>query len=91
MQHSNTEVRQSAYALLGDLAPGCFSALRPHVGEWMPLVKEEIKNHQHTSTCNNAVWSLGSVVVMLGGCSHWVWSLDLVVGMLGGCTGHCFV
>lgn len=37
MQDQVLDVRQSSFALLGDLTKVCFQHVRPHVGEWVSL------------------------------------------------------
>lgn len=61
------EVRQSAYALLGDLAISCFEHIRPVVPDFMPLVLSQIDPQaEHVSVCNNATWSAGEIAIKWG-------------------------
>ena len=60
-------VRQSAFALVGDLAKCCYQHIAPRADH---LVTSAIQNlqpqniQQHTmSACNNACWSLGEIAV----------------------------
>ena len=62
----NGEVRQSAYALLGDLTISAFGVVRPGLGEVMRLLVEQIDPnvpHALASACNNAAWSSGEVAL----------------------------
>ena len=49
MQDPTPEVRQSSFALLGDLTKACFQHVRPCVGE---SCKEPIKKHRFQRICN---------------------------------------
>lgn len=62
----NGEVRQSAYALLGDLTISAFGVVRPCLAEVMPLLVEQIDPnvpHALASACNNAAWSSGEIAL----------------------------
>ena len=74
LKHPQAPVRQSAYALVGDLAMNCFPILRPH----MPGIMQELiiqldpePKVEFISACNNAAWSVGEVALRYGrgGCS----------------------
>ncbi|KAG5456243.1 MAG: armadillo-type protein, partial [Olpidium bornovanus] len=59
--------RQSCFALLGDLAVGCFEHIRPYVPELLPRLTEEIDvNFQFVSVCNNAAWAAGEIALKYG-------------------------
>ncbi|KAH7925297.1 ARM repeat-containing protein [Leucogyrophana mollusca] len=69
LKHPQAPVRQSAYALVGDLAMGCFGLLRPH----LPGIMEELilqldpePKVEFISACNNAAWSVGEVALRYG-------------------------
>ncbi|KAJ3114347.1 Transportin-1 [Phlyctochytrium bullatum] len=69
MQHGSHEVRQSAYALLGDLASAAFGNVRPHLDKVMPLVLTQISRRDlpdEISVCNNATWAAGEIALQLG-------------------------
>jgi transportin-1 len=74
LKHPQAPVRQSGYALVGDLAMNCFAILRPH----MPGVMAELiaqldpePKVEFVSACNNAAWSVGEVALRYGrGMSH---------------------
>lgn len=59
------EVRQSSFALLGDLTKACFAHVRPHIPEVMPLLAQNLRP-EHVSVCNNATWAIGEISVHLG-------------------------
>ncbi|KLO11081.1 ARM repeat-containing protein [Schizopora paradoxa] len=69
LKHPQAPVRQSAYALVGDLAMHCFGMLRPK----MPQLMNELINQldpepkvEFVSACNNAAWSVGEVCLRYG-------------------------
>jgi len=69
LRHPQAPVRQSAYALVGDMAMGCFPLLRPH----MPGVMQELIQQldpepkiEFISASNNAAWSVGEVALRYG-------------------------
>ena len=69
LKHPQAPVRQSAYALVGDLAMNCFAILRPH----MPSIMHELiiqldpePKVEFISACNNAAWSVGEVALRYG-------------------------
>lgn len=75
LKHPHAPVRQSAYALVGDLAMNAFPVLRPH----MPSIMQELiiqldpePKVEFVSACNNAAWSVGEVALRYGrGRSNW--------------------
>jgi len=69
LKHPQAPVRQSAYALVGDLAMGCFALLRPA----MPGIMHELigqldpePKFEFVSASNNAAWSVGEVSLRYG-------------------------
>ncbi len=69
LKHPQAPVRQSAYALVGDLAMHCFGMLRPR----MPQIMNELilqldpePKMEFVSACNNAAWSVGEVCLRYG-------------------------
>jgi len=61
------EVRQSAYALLGDLAISCFTHIKPYLPQFMPeLVSQIDPNAEQVSVCNNAAWAAGEIALKWG-------------------------
>ncbi|ORZ08387.1 armadillo-type protein [Absidia repens] len=61
------EVRQSSYALLGDLAISCFEHIRAVVPQFMPLAIQQIDPEaEFVSVCNNATWAAGEIAIKLG-------------------------
>jgi transportin-1 len=69
LQHPDPPVRQSGYALVGDMAISCFSVLRPVIPQIMPELIEQIMPEpkmEFVSACNNAAWSVGEVALHYG-------------------------
>ena len=59
-------VRQSAFALLGDLAINAFPQLKPYLPTHMPLILSQIspeQMHETLSVCNNATWAAGEIAL----------------------------
>ncbi|EKX46711.1 hypothetical protein GUITHDRAFT_138077 [Guillardia theta CCMP2712] len=63
--HISPDVRQSAFALLGDLAKTCLTHLRPYLEGIFPSVQMNL-DPEILSVCNNACWSVGEIVIRLG-------------------------
>ena len=69
LKHPQAPVRQSAYALVGDMAMSCFIILRPHMPEIMPeliLQLDPEPKFEFISASNNAAWSVGEVALRYG-------------------------
>ena len=65
-QHFEPPIRQSAHALLGDMAISCFGILRPVIPQIMPSVIEQITADPPgdcISVCNNAAWASGEIAL----------------------------
>ncbi|KAI8339859.1 armadillo-type protein [Chlamydoabsidia padenii] len=61
------EVRQSSYALLGDLAISCFEHIRTVIPQFMPFIIQQIDPQvAFVSVCNNATWAVGEIAIKLG-------------------------
>lgn len=66
LNHFEPPVRQSAHALLGDMAMTCFPLLRPYVPELMPAIIDQITPEPApdcVSVCNNAAWAAGEIAI----------------------------
>ncbi|KAI9283036.1 armadillo-type protein [Umbelopsis sp. AD052] len=58
------EVRQSSYALLGDLAISCFEHVRSVLPQFLPHLLEQVDpTFEHVSVCNNAAWAAGEIAL----------------------------
>ncbi|KAG1702063.1 Transportin-1 [Nymphon striatum] len=65
MQDPMPEVRQSSFALLGDLTKACFQHVSMFVGDFVPILGQNL-DPQFISVCNNATWAIGEISVKLG-------------------------
>ncbi|KAL7424888.1 hypothetical protein Q5752_000574 [Cryptotrichosporon argae] len=66
LNHPEPPVRQSAHALLGDMAISCFDILEPFVPQLMPAIIEQIVPEPPAdcvSVCNNAAWAAGEIAL----------------------------
>lgn len=59
------EVRQSSFALLGDLTKACFQHVSPFVSDFLPILGQNL-NPELISVCNNATWAIGEIAIKLG-------------------------
>jgi len=66
MQDPMAEVRQSSFALLGDLTKACFTHVHPYISEFMVILGQNL-NPDLISVCNNATWAIGEISVKLSG------------------------
>lgn len=58
------EVRQSSFALLGDLTKACFHLVRPHIPQIMAPLAQNLR-YEHVSVCNNATWAVGEIALQM--------------------------
>ncbi|XP_044734590.1 transportin-2 [Chrysoperla carnea] len=65
MQDPMPEVRQSSFALLGDLTKACFQHVLPCISEFLPILGQNL-NPEFISVCNNATWAIGEISIKLG-------------------------
>ncbi|CAF0945957.1 unnamed protein product, partial [Didymodactylos carnosus] len=65
VQDPMAEVRQSSFALLGDLTKACFRHVRPHLPFFLPILSQNLDPH-HVSVCNNAIWAIGEISLEIG-------------------------
>ncbi|BES91280.1 IBN_N [Nesidiocoris tenuis] len=66
MQDPMPEVRQSSFALLGDLTKACFQHVHPCVSDFIPILGQNL-NPDLISVCNNATWAIGEISIKLNG------------------------
>lgn len=69
LKHPQAPVRQSAYALVGDLAMNAFPLLRsqmPSIMQELILQLDPEPKVEFVSACNNAAWSVGEVALRYG-------------------------
>ncbi|KRX99924.1 Transportin-2 [Trichinella pseudospiralis] len=61
----SSEVRQSSFALVGDLARTCWPLVEPHVMYFLTVLGRNLEPQQ-VSVCNNAIWALGELAMKMG-------------------------
>ncbi|XP_011405788.1 PREDICTED: transportin-1 isoform X2 [Amphimedon queenslandica] len=64
MQDPLHDVRQSSFALLGDLTKACFQHVEPCVDNFMKVLSQNL-NPEFLSVCNNSTWAIGEVSMKL--------------------------
>lgn len=62
MRSELADVRQSAYALVGDLAKSAPGVLQPALADMLPLLAGQL-NPDFVSVCNNAAWAIGEIAI----------------------------
>ncbi|OWM80444.1 transportin-1 [Punica granatum] len=63
-----SDVRQSSFALLGDLARACPAHLHPRVAEYLDIAAKQLaspKLKESLSVANNACWAIGELAVKI--------------------------
>jgi transportin-1 len=65
IQDPVAEVRQSSFALVGDLTKACFSHVKPFTNRFVPVLSQNL-NPEFISVCNNATWAIGEVAIQMG-------------------------
>ncbi|OON21171.1 HEAT repeat protein, partial [Opisthorchis viverrini] len=63
-QDPQPDVRQSSFALLGDLTKACFAHIRPQIGQFMSVLASNLGS-EHISVSNNAIWAIGEICIQL--------------------------
>mmetsp|Transcript_67270 Transcript_67270/g.154555 ORF Transcript_67270/g.154555 Transcript_67270/m.154555 type:complete len:888 (+) Transcript_67270:81-2744(+) len=64
-QHWAPDVRQSAFALMGDLCKSAGPHLQPYLPTIMSLLQQNI-DPDYVSVCNNATWAMGLLAMRFG-------------------------
>ncbi|KAL3914104.1 MAG: hypothetical protein SGPRY_007740 [Prymnesium sp.] len=65
MNDPQADVRQSAYALVGDLAKASIAVLAPVLQDVLRVLVGQLEP-ENVSVCNNASWALGEIAVKVG-------------------------
>lgn len=65
LQDEEADLRQSAFALVGDYAKTCIVHMQPVLLDLVPVLAGNL-NPAFVSVCNNACWALGEIVVRTG-------------------------
>lgn len=65
MQDEASDVRQCAFAFVGDLAKTCIHHLRPVLPQYVQILVQNLKS-TFIAVCNNAIWALGEIAIKIG-------------------------
>ncbi|CAI5441635.1 unnamed protein product [Caenorhabditis angaria] len=65
LQDQRADVRQSCFALLGDLIKACYPLIKPHSQTFLMLLAQNM-DPSKISVCNNAIWALGELALKMG-------------------------
>lgn len=65
MNGRGPDVRQSSFALVGDLAKTCIFHLKPFLPDFITILTNNL-SPEYISVCNNASWALGEIAVKVG-------------------------
>lgn len=60
------QVKQSAFAFMGDCAKFCIEYLVPFLPELMPLCAKSLMENTSATVSNNASWAIGEVCIKVG-------------------------
>ncbi|OLY82423.1 Transportin-1 [Smittium mucronatum] len=64
MTDSSSDVRQSAFALLGDLSQNCWELIEKHIPFYMQHLVPQIDPHAtYANVTNNAIWAAGEIAL----------------------------
>ncbi|EGD72422.1 hypothetical protein PTSG_00441 [Salpingoeca rosetta] len=66
MTNDVPDVRQSAFALLGDVSKAAFCLVQPHLDDVFALMAQNM-NPAEVAVCNNVVWCIGEIAMQLKG------------------------
>lgn len=66
-EDNNNDVKQSAYALLGDMAIFILASMEPYLNKIMHCLGNELNNRDYNAYAvyNNAIWALGEMMMRL--------------------------
>ncbi|CAD5210069.1 unnamed protein product [Bursaphelenchus okinawaensis] len=62
---TSKEVRQSSFALVGDLVKSCFPLIATQIQHVMPVLMSNL-DPTNVSVCNNAIWAMGEIALKIG-------------------------
>jgi len=81
-------VKQSAFALMGDSAQCCIESLVPFLPQLLPLCASSLRNYSSATVCNNASWAIGEVCVKVGPEFMTPYLDDIVPSLVGVLVRH---
>jgi len=59
-------VKQSAFALVGDSAKHCIEYLAPYLPQLLPLCAKALRDNTSATVSNNASWAIGEICIKVG-------------------------
>ena len=68
LQDSFPELRQSAFALTGDLCKSCIQFITPVAPQLIEIILRNL-DYDYPMVCNNASWTIGELAIKVGGAS----------------------
>ena len=68
LQDSFPELRQSAFALTGDLCKSCVQFITPVAPQLIEIILRNL-DYDYPMVCNNASWTIGELAIKVGGAS----------------------
>jgi len=60
------QVKQSAFALVGDCAKSCIEYLKPFLPQIIPFCAASLRQNSSATVSNNASWAIGEICVKVG-------------------------
>jgi hypothetical protein len=66
LQDSFPELRQSAFALTGDLCKNCIQFIAPIAPQLVDIILRNL-DYDYPMVCNNASWTVGELAIKIGG------------------------
>eukprot|EP00045_Choanoeca_perplexa_P015656 m.200051 g.200051 ORF g.200051 m.200051 type:complete len:892 (+) comp17049_c0_seq1:98-2773(+) len=64
LQHNRIDVRQSAFAVFGDVSKSLYHLIEPYIEHVYPLLEDAISCPE-PAVCNNAIWAAGELALHL--------------------------
>ncbi|KAL6045658.1 Transportin-1 [Balamuthia mandrillaris] len=65
MNHASADIKQSAFALVGEMSKSCMKLLTPCLSEYLPVLANNL-HPEGNAACNNSCWAVGEIAMRLG-------------------------
>jgi len=66
LKDSALQVKQSAFALVGDSARNCIEYLAPYLPQLLPQCAKALRENNSATVSNNASWAVGEICIKVG-------------------------
>jgi len=66
MKDSRTDIRQSAFALVGDLVKTSLIHIKSALSQYIPILTNNLFPVENIAVCNNASWAIGEIAIRVG-------------------------